>query len=226
MTTSGTATFNMAIDEVIEEALERLGITSPSGADMRSSRRSLNLLLQDMANRGELLWAEEPAALALVAGTDTYTLDPDTIELMDVVLRDGTMDIEIERYAYGDYQLIPNKSQTGRPTTYSVRRNRDSVTLYLWPVPAAGTSYELRYVRRRRLEDVGAYGNTLDLPVRVLPAVIAGLAYHMAGKRPIDAGRRGELQAQFESEIARALDEDRSRAPLYLVPASAGGRGA
>lgn len=219
MTTSGTATLALQVDEVLQEAFERIGVTQPSGGDLRSGRRSLNLLLQELVNRGELLWATETYPITVLTATTTVTLPADTLSIADVtVKRTGTTDSEIALSPLGvsEYRQFPSKTTTGRPTSYVLNRERDTPTLTLWPVTDAG--YDMVIERRRRLQDVTTYTETLDLPMRFLPAVIAGLAWSLADKRPgsVDAGRRAELLARYEDELDRAMLEDRERVSLFL----------
>lgn len=221
MATSGTSTFSMDIDECLEEAFERIGVNQPTGADLRSGRRSLNLLLQEMANRGEMLWATETYPIAVLTGTTTVTLPADTLSISDVsVTRTGSTDGELPLSPLGisDYRLMPNKTQTGRPLVWVLNRERDTPTLTLWPVTDA--AYSMVIERRRRLQDCTAYTQTLDVPMRFLPAVIAGLAWNLADKRPaqVDPGRRAELQARWEAELDRAMTEDRERLSMVVVP--------
>jgi hypothetical protein len=219
MATSGTATFSMEVDAVLEEAFERIGVTQPTGADLRSGRRSLNLLFQEIANRGELLWATGTETIVLDAGVPSYTLPADTLTVTDLtVRRTGTTDNYLPMTPLGisEFRLLPNS--TGRPLSFVLNRDRDAPTLSFWPVP--DYSYDIAIERRRRLQDVTTYTETLDLPIRFLPAIIAGLAWNLADKRPgsVDANRRGELMARFETELDRALIEDRERVSLTVVP--------
>lgn len=221
MATSGTALFAMEVDAVIEEAFERIGVVQPNGGDLRSARRSLNLLLQDLVNRGELLWATESHNITLTAGVSHVPLQADTLSISDMTIRrQGTTDSELTVQPLGisEYRQLPNKAQTGRPLVYVLNRERDAPTLTIWPVP--DDEYDVVIERRRRIQDVGSYTNNLDLPMRFLPAIIAGLAYALADKRPgsVDINRRGELLARYETELDRALVEDRERVSLFLTP--------
>jgi hypothetical protein len=221
MATSGTALFTMEVDAIIEEAFERIGINQPNGGDLRSARRSLNLLLQELVNRGELLWATESHNLVLTAGVSHVPLQADTLSVSDMtVRRHGTTDTELTVQPIGisEYRQLPNKAQTGRPISYVLNRERDGPTLTLWPVP--DDEYDAVIERRRRIQDVGSYIDNLDLPMRFLPAIIAGLAWALADKRPgsVDVNRRGELLARYETELDRALVEDRERVSLFIMP--------
>jgi hypothetical protein len=220
MATSGTATLALQVDEILEEAFERVGVVQPTGADLRSGRRSLNLLLQELGNRGELLWATASHDITLGSGVSSIVLPADTLSISDLSLRrTSSTDSELTLTPIGisEYRQIPSKTTTGRPVSYVLNRDRDAPTLTFWPVP--DVSYDLVVERRRRLQDVTAYTETLDLPMRFLPAVIAGLAWVLAEKRPssVDIQRRGELMARYETELDRALLEDRERVSLFLT---------
>jgi hypothetical protein len=219
MATSGTAAFTLDVDEVLLEAYERIGVNQPTGGDLRSGRRSLNLLLQELANRGELLWATATETIVLGSGVSSYTLPADTLTVTDLtVRRTGTTDNYLSMTPLGisEFRLLPSNGQTGRPLSFVLNRDRDAPTLSFWPVP--DYSYDIMVERRRRIQDVSTYVENLDLPMRYLPAVIAGLAWALADKRPgsIDANRRGELLARYETELDRALVEDRERVSLFL----------
>jgi hypothetical protein len=219
MATSGTSVFSLEVDAVLEEAFERVGVTQPSGGDLRSGRRSLNLLLQELANRGELLWATGTETIVLGSGVSSYTLPADTLTVTDLtVRRTGTTDTQVTLNPLGisEFRQLPSQSSTSRPISFVLNRDRDAPTLSFWPVPDA--SYDITIERRRRIQDVGTYVENLDLPMRYLPAIIAGLAWSLADKRPgsVDANRRGELLARYETELDRALTEDRERVSLFL----------
>jgi|SRR5689334_10150975 len=221
MATSGTATFSLDVDQACEEAFERIGVTQPTGGDLRSARRSLNLLLQDLANRGELLWSTETYPITVAAGTTTVTLPADTLSIGDVtVRRTGTTDAELPLSATGisEYRLRPDKTQTGRPLTYVLNRERDAPTLSLWPV--TDYSYDMVVERRKRLQDVTNYTQTIDVPMRFLPAIVSGLAWSLAEKRfnSVPPDQRAALLTRWETELDRALIEDRERVSLIVVP--------
>lgn len=221
MATSGTSLFALQIDDIIEEAYERIGVLQPTGNDLRSAKRSLNLLLQDLSNRGELLWSTETHLVTITAGVDQLSLPGDTLTISTVTLRRaGTDEAEIMLYPLTaeDFRAIPVKSNRGRPVSYVLNRERDAPSLTFWPVP--DVDYELHLERRRRLQDVNQYTETLDVSPRFVPAIVSGLAWQLADKRPgqVDPGRRGELQMRWETEIERALSEDRERVSLILIP--------
>lgn len=221
MATSGTATFNLDLVELVEEAFERAGGEVRSGYDLRTARRSLNLLLADWANRGLNLWTFEEGSVPLVAGTATYALPADTVDIIEHVLRTGSgasqSDMTMTRTSVSTYAAIPNKLATGRPLQLLVTRTA-TPTVTVWPVPDGGGPYTLRYWRLRRLQDAGTGVQTQDVPFRFLPALVAGLSYHVALKVPGGIDRLPVLEAQYREAFQTAMDEDRERASVRLVP--------
>ena len=222
MATSGTAVFNLDLAELIEEAGERCGYEIRTGYDFRTARRSLNLMFADWANRGLNMWTFEEVVLPLVAGTDTYNLPADTVDLLDAVIRTGSgttqADITITRISFSEYQAIPNKTITGRPIQMLPRREAEFPRLTVWPVPDNVQSYSLVYWRLRRVQDAGEGINTQDLPFRFLPCMIAGLAYYLSMKVPGALDRMQMLKAQYDEAWQLASDEDREKADIRIVP--------
>ena len=224
MATSGTTAFNLDLSEIAEEAWERCGKELRSGYDLRTTRRSLNLLFAGWANRGVNLWTMDQGMIPLVAGTATYALPADTVDLLDHVIRTNAgnaatqSDLTISRIAEPVYAGIPNKLQQARPIQVWVQRlNTPQVTL--WPVPDAAQTYQFVYWRLRRIQDVGNGGtNTMDLPFRFLPPMISGLAYYLSMKIPEAMGRTAELKAVYDEDWQTAADEDREKAPVRMVP--------
>ena len=221
MATAGTATFNLDLQEIVEEAGERCGYEVRTGYDFATARRSLNLMLADWANRGLNMWTFEQLSIPLVSGTATYDLPADTVDLMDVVLRTGTglaqNDIAMTRVSMSIYAGIPKKNAIGRPLQYTVLRAAvPQVTV--WPVPADGSSYTMVYWRLRRIQDAGGGTNNQDVPFRFLPALVAGLAYYLALKVPGGLDRLQVLKAQYDEAMQVAMDEDRDKSSLRLIP--------
>lgn len=221
MTTTGLANFNPDLVEIIEEAYERAGSEARSGYDFRTARRSLNLLFADWANRGINLWTVEQGAIPLVPGTATYTLPPDTVDLMETMVRTGTgvtqADININRISVSTYAALPNKTVTGRPIQIWIDR-QTTPRVTVWPVPDNVIPYTLVYWRLRRIQNAGDGVNTVDLPFRFLPCMIAGLAYYLALKVPGGMERLQVLQQQYELAWQAAADEDREKASVSFVP--------
>lgn len=215
MATSGTASINFDIMDIIEEAYERAGLDARTAYDVRTARRSLNILAMEWANRGLNLWTVQQGTISLAQGTATYTLPSDTIDVIEMVVNAGGTDYHINRISVSDYANIPNKTTAGRPLQAYVARTVPS-TITVWPVPDSG--YTLTYWRLRRMQDVTAGGQTLDLPFRFLPAMIAGLAMHIAMKRPEATARAPGLAAYYEQQFQLAADEDRDRASVFFTP--------
>lgn len=218
MATSGTKTFELDIAEYVEEAFERCGVEVRTGYDLRTAKRSLNLLLADWANRGLNQWTISSSSTSVLTGVSNYALATSTIDVLSpVVLRTGTgtnqQDIELTRVSRGEFLNIPNKNTIGRPVQYFVDR-QIAPTIDLWPVP--DQAYTLVYDRLTRMDDADAYSNTMEMPFRFYPALAAGLAYYIALKRAPD--RVQLLKAIYEEEFQRAAEEDRDRASLIIAP--------
>jgi hypothetical protein len=243
MTTSGTSTFNLDLNELVEEAFERCGSELRTGYDLRTARRSLNLLTIEWANRGINLWTIEQGEIPLVPGQSTYDLPVDTIDLVDHVVRTGTgqnqIDININRISVKTYAVIPNKNATGRPIQVWIDRQSgadyppggqpegtnpitgvDHPRIVVWPKPDESQTYTFVYWRMRRVQDAGSGGTrTQDIPFRFVNCMVAGLAYYLAQKLPnVDPQRRVELKAEYEQQFQLAADEDREKAPVRFVP--------
>jgi len=214
MATSGSRDFDLDTAEIIEEAYERCGLEVRTGYDARTARRSMNLMFADWANRGLNLWTVKQATQALTAGTATYSFDSSYTDLLEVVLRRGGVDYELDRMSRSEYLTLPNKSTTGRPSQYYY--NRQIVPeISLWSTPDSSTDV-LVYYYVQRIQDVDALVNTTDAPFRFLPCMVAGLAYYIAMKRAPD--RIQLLKAVYEEEFQRAADEDEDRVSLKLQP--------
>jgi hypothetical protein len=221
MPTSGTTDFAPDLVEIIEEAFERCGVEARTGYDFRTARRSLNLLFADWANRGLNMWTFEQGTIPLVAGTTTYELPADTVDLIEHSIRTGAgvsqTDIAISRISISTFATLPNKNSTGRPNQIFIER-LDVPRLTLYPTPDASVPYTLVYWRLRRIQDAGGGVNTPDMPYRFLPCLIAGLAYYLALKLPNALDRIALLKQQYDEAWAYAYEEDRERATLRLVP--------
>lgn len=305
MTTSGTSIFNLDLNNLIEEAFERCGAELRSGYDLRTARRSLNLLTIEWANRGINLWTMEQGSFPLVTGQAIYPIPVDTIQILDTVIRQnpGTLnqiDINISNIAEPTYSSIPNKLTQGRPIQYWFNRqsgneNPTTITLAqninatdttitlssvsglavagfikinnetisypnidtatnqlincargqngttatghnvigtppitvqnlpcvnLWPTPnPPGDQYTFVYWRLRRMQDAGNGTTIQDIPFRMIPCMVAGIAYYLGMKLPtVDNMRRAELKADYEEQWLLASSEDRETAPLRIVP--------
>jgi hypothetical protein len=220
--TSGTTTFDLDLVEIVEEAFERAGAEMRTGYDLRTARRSLSLMLLEWANLGVNLWTVEQGSQVLTPGVGTYTLPADTVDLLEHVIRTpgspSNIDITISRISVSTYASLPNKQQTGRPIQIYINRQRAAPEVSVWPVPDNSQVYTLVYWRLRRIQDVGTSTNTMDVPFRFLPCLVAGLAYHLALKVPNGAQRLPILKQQYEESWALASEEDREKAPVRFVP--------
>jgi hypothetical protein len=305
MSTSGTSVFNLDLNNIVEEAFERCGLESRTGYDLKTARRSMNLMAIEWANRGINLWTVDQQTIVMNTGQPIYPLPVDTIDILDAVIRTQSgsqynqVDINISRIAEPTYLSIPNKLTTGRPIQMYVNRqtgmeNATSITLNgninatdttitlsstgnlasvgfikidnetisysninpttnqlvncyrgqngttaaahvtgaaitvqnlpcvnLWPTPnPPGNQYTFVYYRLRRMQDAGTGGTyEQDIPFRLLPCFVAGLAYHMAMKKPeVDPNRIMMLQADYEKQWDLASSEDRDKASVRFVP--------
>ena len=223
MATSGTTAFDLQIDDIIEEAYERCGMRTNSGNDLRSARRSLNLLFSEWGNRGIHLWKVQLNEQALTAGTATYTVATDVNDVLEAYISttaaasdsSSTNDISLTKIDRSAYAALPNKLATGQPSQYYV--NRQTVpTISLYLAPDATTYTTLKYYTINRIEDAGAFTNTADIAYRFLPCMCAGLAYYLSQKKAPD--RIQVLKQLYEDELLRALNEDGSRTSVYISP--------
>ena len=230
MTTSGTTAFNLNLNDLVEEAFERCGAELRTGYDLRTARRSLNLLTIEWANRGINLWTIEQGSIPMVQGQIVYNLPVDTIDLLEHVVRTQTgqqqTDITINRISIDTYSTIPNKNAQGRPIQVWINRQSGAQNLSgiqypninVWPAPDQNNYYTFVYWRLRRLQDAGEGVTTQDIPFRFLPCLVAGLAYHLSLKIPGALERSMSLKAQYEELWQQAADEDREKAPLRIAP--------
>ena len=300
MAVSGAATFNLDLTELVEEAFERAGSEMRTGYDLRTARRSLNLLFADWANRGVNMWTFEQGTINLVPGQNNYALPSDTVDLLEHVIRTGAgssstqADLTITRISVSTYATIPNKLQQARPiqvwiqrlngqtsavgttlsttitstdttivvasavglpatgfvqigtetigygyitgsTLYNCTRGQNNTTaashtagdsvyvqnlpsITVWPTPDNSTTYQFVYWRMRRIDDAGGGVNTMDVPFRFLPCMVAGLAYYLALKVPNGAQRLEILKAQYDEAWEYAATEDREKAADRFVP--------
>jgi hypothetical protein len=228
MATSGTTAFTMDFTEIAEEAWERAGREMKSGYDLRTARRSMNLLTIEWQNRGINMWTIEQGTINLQQGVATYDLPADTIDLLEHVIRTQPgnaatqFDLTISRISVSTYSSIPNKLTQGRPIQIYIDRAEVNPRFTLWPVPDQGTLldpyYQLIYWRLRRIQDAGSGVQTPDTNFRFFPALVAGLAYYIAQKDPDLAPRIPMLQAEYERQFDLAAGEDREKAAVRFVP--------
>lgn len=214
MATSGSRDFTLDVGEIVEEAFERCGMEVRTGYDARTARRSLNLMFADWANRGVNLWTVKSGTINMVSGQSEYTLTADVVDILEVVVRRNGTDFQVDRISRSEYQNIPTKTTTGRPSQLYFNR-QTAPKVNVWPAPENSTDV-VRYYYVQRIEDADAAVNDVDAPFRFLPCMVAGLAYYMAVKRAPD--RVQLLKAIYEEEFQRAADEDEDRVALKLTP--------
>ena len=231
MATTDTTVFNLNLNDMAEEAFSRCGTEMRTGYDLRSARRSLNLLTIDWSNRGINLWTIEEGSIPMTLGTATYNLPVDTIDLLEHQIRTGTgnnqQDLTISRISVSTYATIPTKNNTGRPVQVWIDRKSGATnssgvvqnpTINVWPTPDQNDFYTFVYFRMKRIQDTGNGVNTPDIPFRMLPCLVAGLAYYLSLKVPEAANRIPMLKQEYEEQWLIASSEDREKAPLRLAP--------
>jgi len=239
MTTSGATSFNLDVNNLIEEAFERCGKELRTGYDFRTARRSLNLLTAEWANRGVNLWTIEQGEIAMVQGQVAYELPIDTVDLLEHVIRTGTgqnqADLTITRISVSTYATIPNKLAQGRPIQVWVDRQSgatyplggrpegtntstgvDHPQIYVWPTPEQSNYYTFVYWRMRRIQDAGNGTTTQDIPFRFLNCMVAGLAYYLSMK--LAPERMEALKFQYDEQWKYAAEEDRDKSAIRFVP--------
>jgi len=210
------------LPEIFEEAYERAGLQLRSGYDLKSIRRSLNLLQLEWQNRGLNLFTVEEGTLALTQGTAEYTMPVDTIDLIEHQLRVGSgvnqIDQRLVRIDISDWSRQGNKNITGRPTMIWVNRQATEVKVTLWPVPDS-SSYALYYARLKGIDGLASgVGTSAAIPPRFVPALVSGLALHTAMKRPEASDRVPALKAYYEEQWKLASEEDTDSSP-YIIKA-------
>lgn len=229
MSTAASATFNLDLNAIVEEAFERCGGELRSGYDLRTARRSLNLMLMEWANRGINLWTIEQGSQVLTPGTATYNLPVDTVDLLEHVIRTGSgatqTDIDISRISVSTYASIPNKTAQGRPIQVWIDRKSGQTsaasviqypTFTVWPVPDNSQTYTMVYWRMRRMLDAGTGVTNQDVPFRFLPCLVAGLSYFLSVK--IAPDRMVALKAMYDESWELAAGEDREKASVRFIP--------
>ena len=231
-TTSGTATFEkgFSISDIVEEAYERLGIQGVSGYQLKSARRSLNILFQEWANRGLHYWEVANNSITLVADQATYTMFRSTADgtsdatavygvddVLEASYRNSNVDTPLTKINRSQYQALSNKTSTGTPSQYFVQRFIDKITITLYLTPGSNEAGKfINYYYVKRIQDAGDYTNDADVPYRFVPCMTAGLAYYLAIKNAPD--RVQMLKMLYEDELKRALEEDGSSSISFITP--------
>ena len=225
MATSGTTSFNLNIDEVIDEGYERCGLTTNAGYDLRSARRSLDLLFAEWGNRGIHLWKVALHEATLVSGQAEYSVAADVNDVLEAFVSStaagansvNTQDVSLTKIDRSAYAALPNKLALGQPSQYYVER-LTTPKIYLYQAPDLNTYTTLKYYVIKRIEDAGSYTNEADVVFRFLPCMVAGLAYYLAMKNAPQLVQQNKLI--YEDQLKRALDEDGQRASTFITPQS------
>ena len=219
-TTSGTTTFDktFAIDEIIEEAYDRLGMFTLNGGHIKTARRSLNIMFQEWSNRGLHYWEIANNNITLVNGQAVYTMFRSTSDgtsdatavygvddILEAVYRNNNVDTPLTKINRSTYQGLSNKTATGTPSQYFVQRFIDKVTITLYLTPGASEAGKfLNYYYVKRIQDAGVYTNATDVPYRFVPCMVSGLAFYLCQK--YQPQRCQEMKLYYEDELNRALD--------------------
>jgi hypothetical protein len=214
MAVSGSTDFELDVAEYIEEAFERCGLEARTGYDLKTAKRSLNLLFADWDNRGLNQWTINQRNFTVTSGDGETSLDADVIDILSLVVRRDGTDYSLSRISRDEYLSIPTKTTTGRPTQFFLDR-QITPNLKLWPLPDNSTDV-IVYDALTRMDDADTYINTVDMPFRFYPCLAAGLAYYIAMKRAPE--RLQILKPIYDEEINRAMDEDRDRASFRVAP--------
>mgnify|MGYP005990126477 FL=1 len=214
MATSSSTDFELDVADYIEEAFERCGLEVRTGYDLKTAKRSLNLMLAEWANRGLNQWTIEQRSFTVTSGTAATALGTDVIDILSVVVRRSGTDFALDRLSRDEYLNIPTKTTTGRPTQFFLDR-QITPNLKIWPTPENSTDV-IFYDALTRIQDADTQVNTLEVPFRFYPCLAAGLAYYIALKRAPQ--RLQILKAVYEEEFERAMTEDRDRASFNVVP--------
>ena len=225
MATSGTTTFDLSIEEIIQEAYERCGMATTSGYSLRSARTSLNLLFAEWANRGIHLWKVSLHENQLVSGQAEYAVDAGVSDVLEAFVSTtgagantiNTQDVALSKMDRSAYSALPNKLALGQPSQYYVDR-QEIPKIYLYQAPDLNTYTFLKYYVIKRIQDAGAYTNDADIVFRFLPCMVAGLAYYLAMKNSPELVQQNKLI--YEDQLKRALDEDGQRASTFITPQS------
>ena len=234
-TTSGTYVFekDFSIDEIIEEAFQRMGIQNVTGYQLKTSRRTLDIMIQEWANRGLHYWEVQNNNITLVDGTSVYTMfrapgdgtsSATAVYGVDDVLeasyRDANnIDVPLTKINRSQYQALSNKASKGQPSQYFVQRFIDRVTITLYLTPGATEAgNKINYYYVRRIQDAGAYTNATDVPYRFVPCMVSGLSFYLSQKYA--PRRTQEFKLYYEDELNRALREDGSSSSTFITPNS------
>ena len=216
MALSGSTDFEPNVAEFVEEAFERCGLELRTGYDLKTAKRSINLMLAEWANRGLNQWTVEQATQTVTEGQTDYTLNANIVDILDCSIRRNTngtdLDLQMSRISRSEYLNIPTKSTKSRPSQFFLDKLSTPV-LKIWPSPENGTDV-LVFNKIVRMDDADKGTNTMDMPFRFYPCFAAGLAYYIAIKKAPD--RAVLLKQMYEEEFERAMSQDEDRASFKI----------
>jgi hypothetical protein len=223
MALSNSKNFELDVADYIEEAFERCGLELRTAYDLRTARRSLNLLLAEWANRGLNQWTIQEKTVTIVKDTISYNVDSTNgtaaIDVLDAFVRETvnseSSDIQMTRLSRSEYSAVPNKSATGKPLQFFVDK-QITPTIKVYPAPDKSSTYTLHLNVLTRMDDVDAATNTLEIPFRFYPCLAAGLAYYLSIKKSPE--RTGLLKQIYDEEFQRAMEADEDRASFNVTP--------
>ena len=209
------------LPDLFEEAYERAGLELNTGYDLRTARRSLNIMLLEWQNRGLNLFTIDEGTLPLSSGTSTYTMPVDTIDIIEHNVRTGSgtnqIDTALQRVSVSTYAAQSNKNTRGRPSQIYVQRLATETKVTVWPVPDEG--YTLAYFRLKGIDGLATgIGTAAAIPPRFVPCLVSGLAYQIAMKKPEAAARVVPLKQEYEYQFELAAGEDSETATIKFVP--------
>ena len=241
-TTSGTVTFDktFAVDDLIAEAYERIGSQVTSGYQLKTARRSLNIMFQEWGNRGLHYWEIAETNIDLIEGQAEYTFYRESgdgtssstnatsnvygvADILEATLRtDRTAtdqaDQALTKIDRSTYSALSNKLSKGTPSQYFVQRFIDKTTLTFYPTAdSSNASKDLHFYYVKRIQDADStYTDATDVPFRFVPCMVSGLAFYLAQKFAPD--RIQAMKLYYEDELARALSEDGSSTSVHITP--------
>ena len=241
MATSGSVSFDLSIEEIIEDAFERCGGQARAGYDLKSARRSLNILLSEWGNRGLHFWEVANVNMALNQGQNKYRIYKDATargsttdnpakdnagtyiynatDVLEVVYRNQVStptDVTMTKIDRSTYQALANKESEGTPSQFFIQRFREYTDITVYMTPSSSTNKFLNFYYIKRIQDSGVYSNNPDAPYRFLPCMVSGLAFYLSQKVAPD--RTQALKLYYEDELNRALTEDGSPTSSYVTP--------
>jgi|TARA_R110000796_G_scaffold175049_1_gene292083 hypothetical protein len=223
MALSGSKDFEPDVAEYVEEAFERCGLELRTGYDLKTARRSVNLMLAEWSNRGLNQWTIKQKTVAMVDGTAVYNIDSANatapIDVLDGFIREtvggSNIDMPLNRMNRAEYSNVTNKSTTGKPNQIFVDK-QTTPTITVWPVPDKSSTYTIYMNVLTRMDDADGAANTVELPFRFYPCFTAGLAYYLSLKKSPE--RSAVLKQLYEEEFERAMSQDQSRASFRISP--------